>query len=245
MQSELRCETENRPYLIAKDPQKKIAILFQPRCKLWSCPACAEINQKLWALRAIAGVEQLKEAGHELWFTTITSHEKLSPEYALMIWPKAWGKLRQRASRAADTFEYLLVPEQHISTKIHVHLIQTSGLTKKWWKDNARSCGLGYQDDSKRVRNGKQAGYYTTKYLSKQLETNSWPRGFRRVRTSQGWPKLPVMDDIGFSFHTIPPGMALGDLVALLWTEGYEVNLGDHRQGWELIEQLDQNGDLG
>lgn len=48
--------------------------------------------------------------------------------------------------------------------------------------------GFGYQAEEKRINSAKAAAY-VTKYASKQ--SPSAPKGFRRVRASQGWTKLP------------------------------------------------------
>lgn len=245
MPEKLKCETRGRPYLCGVDCNRHEAIVFQPRCGLWSCPACAETNAELWALRTLNGIKELKSAGHEIYFTTITTHEDLSPEIALKIWPKQWGKLRQRASRAALVFEYLLVPEQHKTKKIHVHLLDTGALPERWWKDNARQCGMGFMATSEQLRNPAQGAKYVTKYLAKQLKDNVWPRGFRRVRTSQHWPKLPTMPDSNFDFMPVPPDMALNDFVLQLTFAGFDVHLSpDGETAWDFVRSIDKGGNI-
>jgi len=78
-------------------------------------------------------------------------------------------------------------------------MIIAADFTKRWLKDNARSCGFGYQCDVSVFDNDdaiKFAVWYTTKYLSKSLEITQWPKHFRRIRTSRNWPVLP--DDSDF-----------------------------------------------
>jgi len=241
---DLICTARNRPYMVAYEEGERKAIIFQPRCKQWSCPACAKINKSLWALRTNYGVETLIEQGHEIFFTTLTTHERLSAETALVVWPKQWGKLAQRARRAADVFEYLLVPERHETGKIHVHLLDTAGLPTRWWKDNGRESGLGYMNESGEVKSGAAAARYTTKYLSKQLEYQAWPKGFRRVRTSQKWPRLPEMPESIFIFRPVQDGRALGDVVAGLLNAGYEVALANHREAWQLVQNIDRTSPI-
>lgn len=53
-------------------------------------------------------------------------------------------------------------------------------------------CGLGRQYDLSRIESVEGASRYAAKYLFKAaiFETR-WPKGWRRVRYSQNWPKLP------------------------------------------------------
>jgi hypothetical protein len=69
----------------------------------------------------------------------------------------------------------------------HFHII---GHTKSpiRLKDLAAHHGFGYQAKEVIIQS-KQAGLYVAKYASKG--DASIPRGFRRVRASQDWQKLP------------------------------------------------------
>jgi len=235
----LVCTGKNRPFMIARNKNHMTAIFFQPRCKLWSCPACAEINAALWAITAYNGVKCLADAGLSLMFTTVTNHEKLSPEYAYKLWPQQWKKLRQRAVRAAGRFEYLLIPERHASTKMHVHLLNTGDLTERWWKDNARQCGLGHQDKSIKIDNPRYGAYYTTKYLAKQLTDVQWPRGHRHVRTSQHWPRPTQEPLLDTDFIPVPRDRSVAEMVAGYETIGYDCLIVDHHEAWQVLSYLD------
>jgi hypothetical protein len=233
------CDGKNRPFMLARNEKEKTVIFFQPRCKLWSCPACAEINRGLWAMRAYHGVTELAARGLTLMFTTVTNHEKLSPEYAYKLWPQQWKKLRQRARRAARMFEYLLIPERHQSGKMHIHLLNTGELSERWWKDNSRQCGLGHQDKSKQIDVPEMGAWYTTKYLAKQLEDTSWPRGHRHVRTSQHWPRPELTAPAGFDFLMVPRDRALAEMVSGYETIGYDVLVLDHQEAWQVVGYVD------
>lgn len=233
----LECSTPNRPYLRGINHEEKRAVFFQPRCKLWSCPACAEINKRLWAVRAYHAAEHLNAAGYAISFLTLTSHEKLSPSESLAIWPKAWSKLRQRAYRRASSFQYLLVPEQHKDGRLHVHAIETAGLGSRWWKDNGRSCGLGYMAEEEIARTSGGAAGYVVKYLSKSLAYTEWPKGFRRVRVSRQWPKLPSLPKVdGWYFEPLPKQEQLDRAIDDLQSAGYCVALLGHAQAWTYVQ---------
>jgi len=53
-------------------------------------------------------------------------------------------------------------------------------------------CGLGRQYDLSELESIEGASRYVAKYLFKEtIFTDKWPKGWRRVRYSQNWPKLP------------------------------------------------------
>jgi len=55
--------------------------------------------------------------------------------------------------------------------------------------------GLGYQYDISRIESIEAGSRYVSKYLFKEtIFSTKWPKGWRRVRYSQSWPKLP---DVG------------------------------------------------
>lgn len=52
-------------------------------------------------------------------------------------------------------------------------------------------CGLGWQYDISELESVEGASRYVAKYLFKEtVFTTIWPKGWRRVRYSQSWPKL-------------------------------------------------------
>lgn len=238
------CETPNRPYLIALDKNEKLAVFFKPRCKLWSCPACSETNKKLWTVRVYQGASNLTANGHVLNFLTLTSHEKTDKRSSLKIWPLAWKKLRERANYERKGFQYVLIPEQHKNGRLHVHALETAGLGKRWWKDNARECGLGFMADEQIARTAGGAAVYVTKYLTKSIAYQEWPKGFRRVRVSQRWPKLPAEQLQAWEFEVVPQRVQLSDRAEDLKSQGYRIENLDHRAAWEYIQQIQAYLDL-
>lgn len=231
------CEARGRPYLVGLNGELKRAVFFQPRCKSWTCPTCAKINRSLWAVRAFHGAQVLNQTlSQSIDFLTLTSHEKLDRAGSLAVWPKSWKKLRERARHATGGFQYLLVPEQHADGRLHVHAVETAGLGKRWWKDNARACGLGFMAEEEEARTPQGAAYYVVKYLTKSIGYLDWPRGFRRVRTSQDWPKLPEPErEPGWNFKPLSPDRAMSEYVAALAEQGYLVEFLNHAQAWKFI----------
>lgn len=232
------CTTPNRPYLKGVNQTTKQVLFFQPDCKSWSCPHCAEIRKKRWQWRATNGVTLFLVDNREIDFVTVTSHEKLTPAGSVAVLGGAWNKLNRRVKRASENHDYLLVPEFHKSGKVHIHLLTTAVLKKKWWKDNARACGFGYQSDVQEVASLGGVSAYVAKYLTKMLQNSNLPKHFRRVRTSNGWPKLPELPPHpDWQFSLVKPDIPLAFIEKTYVAQGYRVVLADGISAWDWIEQ--------
>jgi len=202
MSSEKQCSGKNRPYIIGRKKGENRAILFQPDCGQWNCPYCAEKRKNEWFMRAYAGVKDLAAEGLPVGFITLTSRggKGRTRDAALMAFKVGWPRLSRRVKYAQGRLSYLLVPEQHKNGIIHAHVLANNALSKRWWKDNAYQSGLGYMVDVGSVLDPASGALYVVKYIGKQLELKDWPKGFRRVRASQDWPRLklsegsPLMD---------------------------------------------------
>lgn len=231
------CPHPHLPFLMATNASKKRLVFFTPRCKLWSCLVCGPTNVKLAAWRASDGAKTVFEGGNGISFVTLTSHEALAAGQSWWVLPKAWKKLHVRMQRAAGRHvEYYAVPELHENGRVHLHMLTNAGLRKKWWKDNARACGFGYQNDAQEVVAVGGVAAYVTKYLSKTLQFSNMPPGTRRIRTSQGWPKLPELPEPeGWVFKSVDKKVELGDLVAGHQAHGYSVVFAGSKSAWEYV----------
>jgi len=69
----------------------------------------------------------------------------------------------------------------------HFHVISLQKAPTRL-KDMAVAAGFGFQAKEVAI-NGRMAASYVSKYTSKQ--GRQMPKGFRRVRISQAWPRLP------------------------------------------------------
>jgi len=221
------------------DEQNLSAILYQTACKSWSCPDCAEINKARWRWRVIEGAKQLRESGNDmLQFVTLTNHEKLSPDAIIEKLPQQWDMLRKRMKRAVSTLQYVVLPEHHKDNRLHLHAIITADLKTRWYKDNARACGMGYMAEAEALDTPEYAGFYCTKYMTKQLESSKFKKGFHRVRTSKGWPKLPDRNPPGgWRFQKLQSDLPLDGYLSSLEAQGYSVALADDRASWRLLER--------
>jgi hypothetical protein len=83
--------------------------------------------------------------------------------------------------------------------------------------------GLGSQYDISRVQSVEGASRYVAKYLFKpDIFKTIWPKGFRRVRYSQSFPKLPERKSEAFVLITKEDWYALAGLALILTADNEE-----------------------
>lgn len=192
------CPTIGTPYLYSDDNEKKVRSIIKTRCKKWTCPYCSEINAIGAYIRILNGLNELQKKGNKINFVTLTSHEKIRDfEYGYRAWQSAWRKLQERLRRRLKNshtdcqFVYLF--EATKKGAFHVHMLVTGELQTRWWKDNARQCGLGYQAKSENVDNAGLAASYVVKYIAKNIGLEvSIPR-LRRINFSRKFPASPTL----------------------------------------------------
>jgi len=195
----LECETGNRPYLLGHNRETGESVLHRPDCKLWSCKHCARVKAKQWASRARRGVRQ--EDGRDWHFMTVTVQEQsgvLARQVKIMA--HAWDKLLKRGKRAfKHDWMTFTVPELGDTFgRLHYHTILDCGFDciqrggkwrSAWLHDNLKPCGLGYIYDISPLGSPEKASNYVTQYITSGFGVE-FPKGFRRVRVSQNFPKF-------------------------------------------------------
>lgn len=138
-----------------------------------------------------------------------------------LVWTnKMVSNLRVQTKRSGKEWAYASVTERQGRGHPHSHYLTTycppdAVLVKKGeWKGSVESgrgyvarhdtlqsaileqasirAGLGWVYDLSELRSVEGASRYVAKYLFKEaIFTTIWPKGWRRVRYSQNWPKLP------------------------------------------------------
>ncbi len=193
----VKCSKEYRPVLLGYSIERGSYVLYQPPCGMWSCPECAKRKSSQWAIRIREGVDWYQSREIKDWmFLTLTSNPKNKTRaQCLFVWPKAWAKFSSRLRRRYPGIRYTLLPELHKNGRVHVHAVASHGVSNSFLTKNTYVCGLGYKRDSKAIDDGFGAMFYVVKYLAKAQEVLSWPKNFRRVRTSQSWPPLEDTED--------------------------------------------------
>lgn len=182
-------------------------------CGQWICPTCRIKLARKWAKRVYNHIvnhqmrldESDTEVHQSYFFITFTMRGNVrSVRAAFDILPKLWDTFRKRMQRRYHHFDYVAFVEGQPQRggMPHFHIISSRPLpvkkgkktefTKRAVHDFAVKIGFGHQADMKPVAS-KEAAYYVSKYASKQSDET--PRGFRRVRTSRTWHKLPKDPD--------------------------------------------------
>jgi hypothetical protein len=133
---------------------------------------------------------QLDNDDRPAYFWTLTMGGAYkNPRDAYEKLPSLWDRLRKSVQRETGKWTYCAFVEGQAqrSGMPHFHIV---GHTKSpvRLKDLAAHHGFGYQAKEILIAS-KQAGQYVAKYASKG--DTAIPRGFRRVRASQDWEKLP------------------------------------------------------
>lgn len=162
--------------------------LIAVRCGSWYCPKCMKTNSLQWSWRV--RLHMGKRHGPAYFWTLTMGRKYKTAAQAYAALPGLWDRFRKYIARLhPGTWEYVAFVEgqPHRVDMPHFHIISLIKAPKRL-KDIAVWSGFGYQADEKRVT-GDKAAWYVAKYASKQ--SPSCPRGFRRVRASRGWTKLP------------------------------------------------------
>lgn len=200
------CKKEKVPYLIGVNENVKVAVLSKATCKMWDCEACGARNAARWIAKIINGINRL---GGEWSFLTITSHEKARKSASILNlrngWKKLYNRILAKFDKTANGIFYAKIWEQHKDGTFHLHLLVSFEVSERWLKSTARQCGMGYQAKVITISNAGQVAGYIAKYTLKN-STHSrngvlWPKGLRRIETSQKWPELPnisVSQDMGW-----------------------------------------------
>jgi len=186
------CNNPRSPYLVGLSKSGSKALVFKSNCDEWECEECQIRKRNQWCARGIIGCQSIRLSGITPQFITITSHEKL-PDFAATaaVFPHAWSKLYLRLKRRTPSLMYMLITEQHKTGRLHAHFLANTTEKKRWIKDNARNCGLGYEAEVESIESDGAAAAYVSKYIGKSLAAGGkLPAHFRRVRCSQNWTAL-------------------------------------------------------
>lgn len=166
---------------------------------------------------------------------------------------------RARVKKLGQEWIYVQVTERQKRGHPHSHFLTTfepgdlvNGFVSKWekvrgslvetkkqvlrsdWLHKAvvRS-GLGEQYDISRVRSSAAASRYLAKYLFKQMAfAQDWPSGWKRIRYSQSFPKLPDIKTDAFVLRTQEDWNNLGKRAVVIIAGDEDVA---EYAGWKLI----------
>ena len=176
-------------------------------CGQWSCPYCSKKLAGRWAKRTRLQIRQSTITTDTQWFmltlTLGSGYKDAANAYKTLT--KLWDGLRKVFRREhGKAWQYIAFVEGQPKRKFmpHFHIISNAyprdcanakgTITKHSTHNFAHKHGWGFEADLKVVV-GEAAAAYVSKYASKG--GGVVPKHFRRVRTSQGWAKIPVDPD--------------------------------------------------
>lgn len=209
----------NAPIIVFKFGEKERDNwrMVQGNCHHWDCPRCGQVRAKQEYWRIVKGAEKLSEEGHNLYFFTITCRgsnlKKSDAEKNYLLWTdRLNAAIRMRSKAKGGFWCYSACTERQKRGMPHSHYITTylpddaksivdptngyEKYTSEWLKTRLISSGLGRIYDYTKIDNVSAVSRYVAKYLFKDSSLTEWPKGWRRVRYSQNWPKN---DDFGDS----------------------------------------------
>lgn len=168
------------------------------RCKRWTCPYCQLVNAWEWSRNIRYGLALWPGKAY-MWTLTMPGWVKTSYE-AYNWYPSCWSRLANNVRHNVGEFNYVAIIEGHPRRMgiPHFHVISTAKAPTRL-KDMAAHAGFGFQAKEQEI-DGPRAGFYVAKYLTKTPA--GMPRGFRRIRTSRAWPRLPEDESETFFMPT-------------------------------------------
>jgi len=193
--------------------------LVQASCNSWTCPRCGLLRAKEEYGRMVSGARQLADDGHKLYFHTFTCRGKeLSKEQAddeYLLWTnRLLTTLRKDATKREHYWCYVQVTERQKRGHAHSHCISTyvpddaipyakgerlptgrrathDCLWSDYFRQRNVDAGLGVECDISEIRNPVAVAVYAAKYLFKEAQITEFGKGWRRIRYSRNFPKLP------------------------------------------------------
>lgn len=175
------------PVKLAFTQEGKIYVIL---CGSWNCPVCARKNARMWAWRVRIHVSNNGSSAF-FWTLTLGSGFRTASQ-GFDALPRLFDRFRKTIKREVSGWSYCAFVEGQPRRGYmpHFHIISIQRCPSRL-KDVAVNAGFGYQAKEEIVTDDK-ASFYVAKYATKQSPYT--PRGFRRVRTSQDWAKLPDGD---------------------------------------------------
>lgn len=170
-------------------------LVYRARCKMWDCPFCAIVNQRIWRARLMLEVQ--KDTSVRWYFWTLTLDGKDhdgDTANSLRLWRDKWDKLLKRFKRDLGNFKYLRVFETHKDGTLHVHMLASATYAdvrcvveddrRENWRSatcekHLKELDLGWRHDIKPIVTrdesndgvARNVSAYVTKYLTKDLQS--------------------------------------------------------------------------
>ncbi len=147
------------------------------------------------------------EGGYLLWTNRLLSVCRADAKKTGQSWIYASVTERQKRGHPHSHFLSTYLPHDAAPFKVWKWqtvegkraYVEVDVYKSEWFRQKCVAAGLGEQYDISRVRDQKKVSRYVAKYMFKQSAfEGGWPIGWRRVRYSQSFPKLPERDTEAF-----------------------------------------------
>jgi len=197
-------------------------VLIQGCCNHWDCARCGIVRAKQEYWKIVNGAQALSHWQHELFFLTITCRggelTKSESEEGYLEWTDRLNtSMRNHASSKNIYWSYVAVTERQKRGMPHSHYITTfcpidginvtlgTNITirSEWLQNAIIRSGLGHIYDLNKIRSAAAVSRYVAKYLFKESLHTEWPKGWKRVRYSNSWPKTEYEGKAGDAFAIV------------------------------------------
>lgn len=184
--------------ITVQDPNDSSITLCPTRCKKWTCPKCGPVLARIWAKR-------IADAKPQRMITLTCDHKRLStPALAYEAMKEALPQLVRLARRQIGPIEYAAVWELHEDGYPHLHLAARGHyIPQKWLSRTWDNLGIGPIVDVRKVKTGKGAALYMSKYMTKTVAAGKSGIHLTRViQASAGYFEKSVFSVKSY----VPPG---------------------------------------
>lgn len=124
---------------------------------------------------------RVKRAGGQWCYASVTERQRRGHPHSHFITTANPGDLRESTVLKSTKGQDGRLVQKEITR-----------LRSDWLQNAVRKAGLGEQYDFSLVRNVEGASRYAAKYLFKEtMFAADWPKGWKRIRYSNNFPKLP------------------------------------------------------
>lgn len=197
-------------------------VLTQGCCNHWDCPRCRFTLAAYHKHRMIEGAKILMESGPLYFWTTTCIGKELDLETAddeYLLWTnRLLSTCRARAKKQGVRWEYVQVTERQQRGAAHSHfihtflpddgvpriktkrdkagqMVQVEHIASEWFVRSNIRAGLGRECLITAVKSEIGVASYISGYLEKQLSQDVWPKHWKRIRYSRGWPDMAEQPD--------------------------------------------------
>jgi hypothetical protein len=163
-----------------------------------------------WANRLLTCWRQYAARHNQKWcYAAVTEHQKRGHPHSHILTTFTPPDIRKGYKTKWE-----------IDGKMERNSVQKEALLSDYVHASCIRAGLGSQYDISRVQNSEAASRYVAKYLFKNtIFSERWPKGWKRVRYSREFPKLPARSTNAFILLTHDDWRRLARLAVIVTTD--------------------------